>query len=92
LTSEAELIAQAEIGEEGRKFLESDLGKTLLGLADQERQLALEDLAKVTPTDSVKIAELQLQAKFGEKFREWLFDLISDGDNAISVFKQQSEG
>jgi hypothetical protein len=86
-----ELIAQAEIGEEGRKFVESDLGRTLLGLADQERQAALEDLAKVNPRDELRILELQLNAKFGEKFREWLFDLIADGDNAISVFKQQSE-
>jgi hypothetical protein len=89
--SQDELIAQAEIGEEGRKFVESDLGRTLLGLAEQERLSALEDLSTVSPKDELRIIELQLKAKFGDKFREWLFDLIADGDNAISVFKQQSE-
>ena len=63
-----ELIAAAELGEQARKFLESDLGRMLVGLADQEADLAQEALAVVSPTDTGKITELQNQVKVGRWF------------------------
>lgn len=86
-----ELIAAAEIGEKAREFLESDLGKVLIGLADQEVQLAQELLGDVDPTDDKKIRDLQNQVKVGKWFSQWLTDLVTDGEQAINVFKQQQE-
>lgn len=84
-----QLIAQAELGEEAKKFLDGDLGKKLIDLADDERRVALEDLANVNPKDEAKIIELQLNARFGEKFGAWLVSLVREGENAITVYRQQ---
>ena len=86
-----ELIAQAELGEEARKFLESDLGKVLLGLAQQQVDAALDDLGKVSPTDVEKIRDLQSQVKVGRWFGQWLKELLSDGENAIQTYQQQRD-
>jgi hypothetical protein len=87
--SEQELIAQAEIGEEARKFVESDLGKCVLGMAEQEALAAMEELVSTDPGDWKKIARLQMQIQSARNFEKWLAELIDEGDNAISVFKQQ---
>lgn len=86
-----QLLEKVEIGEGAQKFLESELGKKIIDLADQERREALEDLATVNPKDELRIIELQLKAKFGERFAAWLVSLISEGENAISLYKQQRD-
>ena len=87
--TEAELIAEAEIGEEAKKFLESDLGKTILGMAEQETRLAQEGLREVNPLDTAKIMELQNQAKFGLKFNDWLTELVSKGNDAMTIWVER---
>jgi len=89
MSDEAELIAKAELGEEGRKFLDGDLGRYLIGAAQQDRQLALEKLAEVAPGDVNKIMELQVEARCGLRFEAWLTNLIADGENALNVWRQQ---
>lgn len=84
-----ELIATAELGDEAKRFLESDLGKVMLGLAQQEVELAQEDLEEVEPTDTAEIRKLQNQAKVGRWFEKWLRELLADGEAALSAFKQQ---
>jgi len=91
ITPQDELIAAAEIGEEGRKFLKSDLGKTLIGLADQSVQRALEQLETVSPVDTEKIRAFQNEAKLGRMFTGWLIDLVQDGENAMEIFKNEKE-
>lgn len=89
--SRDELIAQAELGEEAQKFLQSDLYKVMVGFAEQDlvdAQLALES---VSPTDTAKIVELQNTAKCARNFSGWLHELVDEGNNAIQVFKQQEE-
>lgn len=88
--NEAQLIAQAELGEATRKFLESELGKCLIGMAAQEVEAAQEALETVDPSDTIAINRLQLQAKMGRNFKAWLVELVTEGDNAISVFQQQT--
>jgi len=51
LSNNDELVAQAELGEEARRFLESDLGKYIIGVARQEAQLALVKLSTADPTN-----------------------------------------
>jgi flagellar biosynthesis chaperone FliJ len=86
-----ELIATAEIGEKAKEFLESDLGKVMLGLAQQETQIAMELLGEIDPTNEKKIRDLQNQIKVGKWFTQWLTELVTDGEQAINVFKQQME-
>ena len=87
-----ELIAEAELGEEARRFLESDLGKCLLGMAQQEIALAQEALERVDPSKTEEVRKLQNQAQLGRQFEKWLAELVDRGDAAIKVFKQQNEG
>jgi hypothetical protein len=84
------LIAHAELGEEARKFIESDLGKAVLGMAQQEIDAALQDLASVDPADTKKITKLQNQAALGRMFASWLGELINKGANAMEVYKHES--
>jgi hypothetical protein len=84
-----ELIAEALIGDEAKKFVESDLGRTVLGFAKQEVVLALEALAAVDPTDTERIRQLQNKAKLGRMFNDYLAQLITQGENALQAFIQQ---
>lgn len=89
--AQQELIAAAELGEQARAFIASDLGRVVLGFADQHVKEALESLGDVPPTDIEKIRDLQNQVKVGRWFPEWLNELLADGENAINVFRQQRE-
>ena len=82
-----ELIAEAELGEEARKFLESDLCQCMLGIANQEAQLALEELGEADPEDDKKIRELQNKVKLANSFQQWLDELIDKGQSALEVWK-----
>lgn len=84
-------IAAAEIGEEAKKFMESELGQVILGMAKQDALLAMEALAEVDPTSVEKIRVLQNTVYLSNTFEQWLKELISKGDNAIDTFRQQQE-
>jgi hypothetical protein len=86
-----ELIAEAELGEEARHFVNSELGKCLIGMARQEVRAAQEDLEKVDCFEAKKIQELQNKAWLGRRFEEWLAELITRGNNALETWRQQNE-
>ena len=86
-----ELIAEAEIGEEARAFLQSELGRCLVGMAQQDAEEAREALATVDPTDIPNIRRLQNQALLGRRFEQYLAELVQRGNNALAIFKQQRE-
>lgn len=86
-----DLIDAAELGEEAKKFLESDLGKTLLARAEQETLSALEELGACEPTDTKKIVLLQNKAALGRQFPQWINEIIHIGNEALAIWKQQNE-
>lgn len=86
-----ELMASALIGDEAKKFLESDLGKVIIGIADQEVDLAKEKLLDVDPDDIKAVRKLQHQAEFGIAFKSWLYNLLNEGEQAMAAFKQQEQ-
>ena len=83
-----QMSAEAEIGEEARKFLESDLGKCLCGMAKQEVDAAVLEFDQIDPGDIKKIRELQLRVKFGLSFQNWLVELFEKGNEAMQAFQQ----
>lgn len=87
----AQLIAAAELGDQGRLFLKGDLGRCLIGLSEQDAQTALEELARVDAEDPKAIRKLQNDYYRAVTFKEYLVSLVAEGDNAISVFRQQQE-
>lgn len=86
-----ELIATAELGEEARRFLESDLGKCLIGMAQQEVAAAQLELETVKPKNRNRIRELQNHARVGRWFEQWLMELLDKGNAALEVFKHEQK-
>ena len=88
---ESALIAQSLIGDEAKKFKESDLGKCLIGMAEQEAQKALEALAKANPTDVQVIERLQNRVALGRQFQQFLDELVQEGENALATWRQKND-
>lgn len=86
-----ELIADAELGDEAKRFLESDLGRCLVGMAQQEVMAAQEALETVDPNQAEEIRALQNKAKLGRQFDEWLHELVDQGNAALEAFRQQRD-
>jgi hypothetical protein len=90
LTEDEENLAEAELGEAARAFVQSDLGKCVIGMARQDAEAALAKLSTVDPNDSLKIVELQREAAFGNRFEQYLSELIHRGDNALAVLMENT--
>ena len=86
-----QLIASAQLGEEAKKFLDSELGKVLVGLAAQEVQLARELFDDTDLDDKKRLTELKDKIRVGKWFTGWLIDLVQDGEEAVNAFKQRTE-
>lgn len=86
-----ELIAEAELGDEAKQFLEGNLGKFLKGVADQEVKIVQDLLLKADPENTIAIRELQNRAFRWQMFTELLEGLVASGNQAIEIFKQQTE-
>lgn len=91
MTEKDALIAEAELGDEARKFLEGDLGQCLVGMARQEVIAAQEQLIDVNPDDVKAIAALQRKAQLGIFFEQWLRELVTNGDSALEIWKQAKD-
>ena len=85
-----ELVAEAELGEEARNFLDGNLGKFLKGVAAQEVKLVQDSLLTVDPENTIAIRELQNRAARWQQFTELLEGLVKAGDQAIEIYKQQT--
>lgn len=79
------------MGDEARKFVESDLGKCLVGMARQEVTAAQEELLSADPTDTKAITKLQNKAAMGRMFEQWLCELITRGENALAMWQQENK-
>ncbi len=86
-----DLINEAIIGDEARKFVGSELGKAMLDRADSALKAAQESLETVDPEDPKAVRALQNKAQLARNFGEWLSELIDSGDNAMIAYKQQEE-
>ena len=84
-----EAFAEIEMGEQARKFIESDLGRCLLGIADQEIESAWQALETVEPTNTRDVTRFQNKAALGRMFKQWLVELINRGEQAMGVLKHE---
>lgn len=81
------LEAEAIIGDEADKFLRSDLGQTMLGLAKQEADAATLKLKTADPDDTKEIRNLQNMIWRAESFEEWLRSLAHNGEIAMQTME-----
>lgn len=76
------LWAEAVLGRESEDFFKSDLGRYLLGRAEQEEQEASEKLASVASWRRRRIQQLQNEIWRARSVRQWLSELIQAGRQA----------
>ena len=84
-----ELSAEAEIGDAAKVFMESELGRMLLGMAEQEGEVARLALETVDPDNKKEITRLQNQAALGRMFKVWLEELIDRGNVALEIYRNE---
>lgn len=69
-------IATLQLGDQARRWLESDIGQWVLGVAQQEVDAATRDLKEVDPENSAEIRRLQNAIKVAEQGVKWLLEAI----------------
>lgn len=83
-----ELFAEAMIGKDVEEFIQSDIGRYLIGCAEQESSDALEQLKRVFPWRRRKITELQNRIWRAESFQSWLAELVIQGKQALQQLEE----
>jgi hypothetical protein len=84
MTSEEEvLLAEAMLGRDAEDFINSDIGRYLLGRAEQEAAEASELLAKVNPWRRNRIRQLQNEIWRAQSIRGWLAEMVTSGKAAF---------
>lgn len=76
------LVAEVLLGEDARVFMSSDVGRYLLGRAEQEAHEAAHKLKRVNPWRRRRIMELQNDIWRAESVRDWLLEIIQAGQAA----------
>lgn len=79
------LISQYNLGKEVEELLGRDIGRTLVGMAQQEYILALLELEKVGWWRRRKIQELQNKAWKARTFCVWLRELVLQGKQSLGL-------
>ena len=79
---ETVLSAQAKVGELCANWLDTDVGRYVIGRAEQYEMDVLRELAMVKPEDKIKIVQLQERAKVPALIVRFLDEAIADGEAA----------
>ncbi len=85
------LLADADLGKEVEEFLATQLGQTLVGLAQQEYTEALLKLETVAWWRKGRIRELQNQAWRARSFLLWMRSLLIQGRASLQVMEEQEQ-
>lgn len=84
------LKAEAILGKDAEEFIQSELGRYILGRVDQEREDAVQKLTKTYAWRKDRIRELQNQIWRCDTFKSWLADMVIRGKSAIDLLEQDS--
>ena len=86
-----ELLAEAMIGKDAEDFIESDIGRYIIGCAEQEVHEAMDQLKRVYPWRRRKIQELQNKIYRAESIQSWLAELIVSGKQALQSLENEND-
>lgn len=86
----AELVAEAILGKDAEEFLNTELGRYLVGRAEQEAADAMHQLKSVYSWRRKKIQELQNKVWRAESVQQWIADLIISGRQAMETLDEQA--
>ena len=79
---ETVLTAQAKVGALCANWLDTDVGRYVIGRAEQYEMDVLRELATVKPEDKIRIVQLQERAKVPALIVRFLDEAIADGEAA----------
>lgn len=82
------LIAEVDLGQQAREFVQSDLGRFMVGAAQQEIAEAQDRLSKVLPWRYRKIQELQNKIWRSRFFLSLLRELLMSGRVAQGAIEE----
>ena len=86
------LFAEAVLGKDAEEFLGSELGRYILGRAEQEEKEAIDALAVVSSWRRNRIRELQAQVWRARSVKQWLGELIQAGHQAqMQLVEKEAE-
>lgn len=93
------LVAEVELGEQFKKFLNTKVGRYIEGCTQQDIDVAKDELLAIDPYKYNTLVELQnairsIQEKAVclQKLRAYMADAIVRGDNAGHVLAQAEDG
>lgn len=84
------LMAEAILGRDAEEFLNTELGRYIVGRCEQEIAEAQDQLARVSPWRRRRIQALQNDIWRANSMRAWLGELIAGGRAAEAALEEQS--
>lgn len=88
MTPEEEvLFAEAVLGRDAEEFLNSDLGRYMVGRAEQHEREAMEMLSKVSPWRRNRIRQLQNEIWRAQSMKGWIAEMVTSGRAAMHALE-----
>ena len=84
-------VAEAILGRDAQDFLNSDIGRFLIGRCEQEIADARNKLDIVSPWRRNRIRQLQNEIWRAKSLQSWLIELIQAGEQAEQMLDEQDE-
>ena len=85
------LLAEVHLGEDAAQFIKSDLGRYMVGRANQEIKEAANELKRCYWWRSNRIRFLQNQIKVAENTKIWIVECINAGTMALQTLEAQQQ-
>jgi len=85
------LLAEVHLGEDAAQFIKSDLGRYMVGRANQEIADAVEELKHCFWWRGNRIKYLQNQIKVAEMAKLWLIECLNAGRMALQTLEAQQQ-
>jgi hypothetical protein len=83
------LMAEAVLGRDAEEFLNTELGRYILGRCEQEIAEAQDQLSSVSPWRRRRIQQLQNEVWRAQSMKAWLGELITNGRSAEASLEEQ---
>lgn len=81
------VVEAAVFGKEVEFFLTSNIGTYLLQCAMDEKEAAVDDLMKLSASDTEAVRQIQLKIAVCQKITKWLADAVNAGIQATEYLE-----
>jgi hypothetical protein len=82
------LYATAILGKDAEQFIHSDLGRAMIGFAEQDVAEATEKLKKMIPWPARRVLKVQSEIAVAESFTAYLSELYTRGQQALQQLEE----